>query len=213
MLYEKKIALVDDHGLVRAGLKGLLNSLDGYQVVSEGQSGKDAVAIARSGTPDIMVIDVSMPEVCGIEAIKQIRQHNTEIPLLMLSMYDSPEFVLNSLKHGADGYLLKDAPEHELKLALDYVHQKKPFVSPTVARHLIDIAVNSMTTAAPKDQLTERQQEVLGYIAQGLSTREIAEKLGVSIKTIESHRSQMMHRLGLGNGVELVRFALSAQSA
>jgi len=213
MLYEKKIALVDDHGLVRAGLKGLLNSLDGYQVVSEGQSGKDAVAIARSGTPDIMVIDVSMPEVCGIEAIKQIRQHNTEIPLLMLSMYDSPEFVLNSLKHGADGYLLKDAPEHELKLALDYVHQKKPFVSPTVARHLIDIAVNSMTTAAPKDQLTERQQEVLGYIAQGLSTREIAEKLGVSIKTIESHRSQMMHRLGLGNSVELVRFALSAQSA
>ena len=209
----EKIALVDDHGLVRAGLKGLLNSLEGYQVTSEGKCGSDAVKIANSSKPDIMVIDVSMPEVCGIEAIRQIRRHDQALPLLMLSMYDSPEFVLNSLKHGADGYLLKDAPEHELKLALDYVHQKKPFVSPTVARHLIDIAVKSMDSAAPTEQLTERQQEVLGYIAKGLSTRQIAEQLGVSVKTVESHRSQMIYRLGLSNSVELVRFALTASPA
>lgn len=210
MSYEKKIALVDDHRLVRAGLKGLLNSLEGYQVEFEGECGSDAVKIANSSKPDIMVIDVSMPKVCGIEAIRQIREHNQALPLLMLSMYDSPEFVLNSLKHGADGYLLKDAPEHELKLALDYVHQKKPFVSPAVARHLIDIAVKSMDSVAPKEQLTERQREVLDYIAKGLSTRQIAEQLGVSIKTVESHRSQMIHRLGLSNSIELVRFALTA---
>ena len=209
MPFEKKIALIDDHGLVRAGIKGLLNSFDGYQVAHEGRSGLEAIEIATSAKPDLMVMDVSMPDVCGIEAIKKIREHNSQLPLLMLSMYDSPEFVINSLKHGADGYLLKDAPEHELKLALDYACQRKPFVSPSVARHLIDIAVRTMDSVSPADQLTDRQKEVLEGIAEGLSTRQIAEKLGVSAKTIESHRSQMMHRLGLSNSVELVRFALS----
>lgn len=209
MRHEKKIALIDDHGLVRAGIKGLLNSFEGYRVAHEGKSGLDAIEIATSAKPDLMIMDVSMPGVCGIEAIKTIREHNSHLPLLMLSMYDSPEFVLNSLKHGADGYLLKDAPEHELKLALHYASQKKPFVSPSVARHLIDIAVQRTDSASPAEQLTDRQREVLAGIAEGLSTRQIAEKLGVSAKTIESHRSQMMHRLGLSNSVELVRFALS----
>ena len=209
MLYEKRIALIDDHSLVRAGLKGLLNSLPGYQVASEGQSGQDAVDIAVTDKPDVMVIDVSMPEVCGIEALKKIRAYEPDLPVLMLSMYNSAEFVINSLRFGANGYLLKDAPEHELKLALDYATQRKPFVSPSVAQHLIDLAVKTVEPLSPADQLTERQRQVLSAIADGLSTREIAEALGVSIKTVESHRSQMMYRLGLGSSTELVRFALS----
>ncbi|MCD1646506.1 response regulator [Marinobacter adhaerens] len=209
MPHEKKVALVDDHKLVRAGIKGLVNSLGGYRVVSEGANGLDAIEIVEASPPDILLMDVSMPGVTGIDAVKQIRQHNEKLPVLMLSMYDSPEFVINALRHGADGYILKDSAEHELELALDYVCQKKPFLSPSVARHLIDLAVNTLDKVSPSDQLTERQREVLAGIAEGLSSRQIAEKLGVSVKTIESHRSQMMHRLGLNSSVELVRFALS----
>lgn len=209
MPYEKRIALVDDHKLVRAGIKGLLDSLDGYRVTHEGANGLDAVEIVKSTPPDVLVMDVSMPETCGIEALKEVRRDHPELPVLMLSMYDSPEFFISALKYGADGYILKDSAEHELKLALDYTCQKKPFFSPSVARHLIDIAVNSLREVTPADQLTERQREVLAGIAEGLGSRQISEKLGVSIKTIESHRSQMMHRLGLSSSVELVRFALS----
>lgn len=210
MSYEKTVALVDDHKLVRTGIKGLVNSLNGYRVTSEGANGLDAIEIVRNEPPDVLMMDVSMPHICGIDAIKQIRQHNENLPVLMLSMYDSPEFVINALRYGADGYILKDSAEYELELALNYACQKKPFLSPAVARHLIDLAVmNSLDNISPSDQLTERQKEVLSGIAEGLSTRQIAEKLGVSVKTIESHRSQMMHRLGLGSSVELVRFALS----
>lgn len=209
MPYDKKVALIDDHKLVRTGIKSLVNGLDGYRVTSEGANGLDALDIVKFATPDILMMDVSMPVVGGIDAIKHIRQHNQSLPVLMLSMHDSPEFVINALRHGADGYILKDSAEHELKLALDYACQKKPFLSPSVARHLIDLAVSATDKVSPSDQLTDRQREVLSCIAEGLSTRQIAEKLGVSVKTIESHRSQMMHRLGLYSSIELVRFALS----
>ncbi|WP_278802319.1 response regulator [Marinobacter nauticus] len=213
MSHQKKIALIDDHRLVRAGIKGLIDSLDGYHVACEGESGGDAVELARSGQPDAIVMDVSMPGLCGLKAVKKIREQNKQLPVLMLSMYDSPEFVINALRNGADGYILKDAAEHELKLALDYACQKKPFLSPGVAKHLIDLAVRSLSEVSPSEQLTGRQKEVLAGIAEGLSTRDIAEKLGVSIKTVESHRSQMMHRLGLSNSTELVRFAVSTHLA
>ncbi|MDX1817125.1 MAG: response regulator transcription factor [Marinobacter sp.] len=205
---DKRIALIDDHKLVRAGLSAIMNSLDGYHVDCQGSTGEDAIRIVQTRSPDILVMDVSMPKLCGIEALKQIRAQDEQLPILMLSMHDSPEFVISALEHGANGYILKDSAEQELKLALDYASRKSPYLSPPVAEHLIDRALSAQPITDVTTQLTRRQQEVLNGIAKGLSSREIADALGVSIKTVEAHRSQMMQRLGLKNGVELVRLAL-----
>ena len=211
MSLEKRIALVDDHNLVRAGFKKILNGLDGYKVVSEGASGLDAIEIVKSARPDVLVMDVSMPRLSGIEALKQIRAINHQLPVLMLSMYEYPDFAVNALKNGADSYIVKDSSEQELRLALDYTCQKKPYISPSVNHHLIQLAINSIQPQTLPDHLTCLQREVLACIAEGLPNRQIATRLAVSIKTVESHRTQIMHRLGLNNSRELIRFALNHQ--
>ena len=204
----RRVALVDDHKLVRAGLKSLINNLPDYQVDQEGADGTDAVAIAHSGNTDILVLDVSMPGLGGIEALTRIRSDGHQLPVLMLSMYDSPDFVVRALRQGADGYILKDAAEDELQLALNYATRKQPFLSPGVTRHVIDMAAQPGPEASVRTGLTRRQTEVMECIARGLGTRDIAASLGVSVKTVEAHRSQIIQRLGLSSSAELGRYAV-----
>lgn len=205
MPHPRRVALVDDHKLVRAGLKSLINNLPDYQVGPEGADGTDAIAIAN----DVLVLDVSMPGLGGIEALTRIRRNGHQLPVLMLSMYDSADFVVRALRQGADGYILKDAAEDELQLALNYAARKQPFLSPGVTRHVIDMAANQ-PGIQPEAQacLTRRQGEVMECVARGLGTRDIAAALGVSIKTVEAHRSQIIQRLSLASSAELVRYAV-----
>lgn len=206
-----RILLVDDHLLVRAGIRSLLEGIEGASIVAEANNGREAVALAKLHQPDLAVMDITMKELNGIDATAQIRLESPSTRVLILSMHSTEEFVTRAIKAGAQGYLVKDSAPEELKTAVEAVMRGEVYLSPRVSRHVI----NSLLQAAggerresSLDALTGRQREILQMIAEGKSTKEIAFVLDVSVKTVETHRAALMERLGIRDVAGLVVFAI-----
>lgn len=204
-----RVLLADDHHLVRSGMRALLESFDGIEVVAEAANGWEVIEQAKKCQPDLALIDIGMPELNGLGALAELRQRVPDTRVIMLSMYAHEEYVLQALRLGASGYLLKDSATLELQLALRAVERNDTYLSPAISRQVIDDYLGRLEHAeSPLDRLTRRQRQVVQQIAEGYSTREIAERLNVSVKTVESHRANLMRRLGLKDVAGITRFAL-----
>lgn len=204
-----RIVLAEDHALVRAGFRALLQSLNGIEVVAEAENGTEALELIERHLPDVVLMDIAMPGLNGLEAAARAAKIAPEVKIIILSMHANEEYVLQSLRAGARGYLLKDAGLTELQLALESVSSGKTFLSPAISKHLIDAYVERTSDGLePFSILTSRQREILQLIAEGATTKEIAQKLGVSVKTVETHRTQLMQRLDIHDLAGLVRYAI-----
>jgi DNA-binding NarL/FixJ family response regulator len=202
-----RLLLADDHALIRAGVRVMISDLEGYEVVGEAEDGSQVVEMARELEPDIILLDVSMRDVGGLEALQQLTRLAPGCKVLMLSMHTDPETVFESLQNGAAGYLLKDAAMAELHLALRAVGRGERYLSSAIAQHVIDQAL-ARTPMPPSMMLTQRQIEILRLISRGASTKAIAGGLGLSVKTVEAHRAQIMKRLEIHDVPGLVLYAV-----
>ncbi|WP_286786622.1 MULTISPECIES: response regulator [Pseudomonas] len=202
-----RLLLADDHALIRAGVRVMISDLEGYEVVGEAEDGGQAVEMARELEPDIILLDVSMRDFGGLEALQLLTKHAPGCKVLMLSMHTDPETVFQSLQKGAVGYQLKDAAMAELHLALRAVGRGERYLSSAIAQHVIEQAL-ARTPVPPSLMLTQRQIEILRLISRGASTRAIASGLGLSVKTVEAHRSQIMKRLEIHDVPGLVLYAV-----
>jgi DNA-binding NarL/FixJ family response regulator len=198
-----RVVLADDHELVRSGIKALLSMVDGVEVIAEAADGSELVSLVDSVRPDLVMTDISMPGMDGITAISQIHNRHPEIRILVLSMYDTVDFVKRAVASGACGYLMKDAPPFELEQAVRSVMTMGNYFSPAIAQRLLQ---PSEPTAS--DELTQRQLEILKLIAQGRASKEIAFELGLSPKTVDVHRARIMDRLQLNDIASLTLYAV-----
>ncbi|MCI0918420.1 response regulator transcription factor [Pseudomonas stutzeri] len=206
----KRVALIDDHGLVRAGLRALVQDQPGYEVVAEGADGSEVHGILTRLKPDILLLDISMKHMSGLDALRQWRTEFPNVQILILSMHTTADYVLQALRLGASGYLLKDAAAQELELALGALSRNESYLSPGIAQTVIQSAVieGGQRTQPAAPSLTPRQLEILRLIVRGVSTRDIANGLGLSVKTVDAHRAQIMDRLNLRDVPSLVLYAL-----
>jgi DNA-binding NarL/FixJ family response regulator len=202
--------LADDHTLVRAGIRALLLEIEGVSIVGEADNGRDAVAIAKAKMPDLAVMDISMKELNGIEATAQIKAVSSGTRVLILSMHTTEDFVRRALKAGAAGYVVKDSAPLELRMAIEAVMRGETYITSRVSKGLVSGLVEGRGDSGGSafDSLTPRQREILQLVAEGKSTKEIAFLLEVSVKTIESHRTALMERLGIRDVAGLVLMAV-----
>jgi DNA-binding NarL/FixJ family response regulator len=203
-----RVLLADDHALVRAGMRSLLRDIAGVEVVGEAADGAEALALAAREKPDAVLLDIAMKGMGGLEAAARFREQHPGVKVIILSMHASEEYVLQALRAGAAAYLIKDSATAELELALKSVMRGETYLSPAISRQVVEGYVQRMGAGAPVDPLTPRQREVLKGIAEGRSTKRIAADLGLSVKTVETHRAQVMERLGIRDVAGLVRYAM-----
>lgn len=202
-----RLLLVDDHNLVRAGLRALLDGMDGVTVVAEADNGEQAVALALEHAPDVALLDITMPGINGLQAAERILARLPQTRVIILSMHAAEEYVNRALALGVAGYLLKDAAALELQAALQAVAAGQSYLSPRLTSQLLE-SRGRQGEPAPKSALTTRQLEVLRLLALGRSVKEIAHELQISAKTVETYRAQLMTRLGLRDVASLVRYAI-----
>lgn len=202
---DHSLLLADDHALIRAGVRMMVEHIDGFSVVGEAEDGSQAIAMAGKLNPDIVLLDITMKNVSGIDALQVFKRDSPHIKVLMLSMHSEADVVLDALQKGADGYLLKDATLDELPLALTAISRGNHYLSSAVMWPVIQQAV---TRSKPDHELTQRQLEILRLIARCESTRSIALGLGLSVKTVEAHRAQIMKRLNIHDVAGLVLYAV-----
>jgi DNA-binding NarL/FixJ family response regulator len=205
-----RVLLADDHKIVREGLRSLLEKDPEIEVVAMADNGRTAVQLAGELKPDVAVLDIAMPEMNGIEATRRISRDDPEIRVLALSMHSARRFVTEALSAGAKGYLLKDCAAEELVRAIRTVAGNETYLSPKVAGLIVKdyLKHSPETTLSDNSCLTNREREILQLIAEGESTKGIAFKIGVSIKTVETHRQQIMKKLNLHSVAELTRYAI-----
>lgn len=205
-----RILLADDHKITRQGLRSLLEKQDDMEVVAEAEEGRTAVRLAREFSPHIVIMDVSMPDLNGVEATRQIVERTPDVKVIALSMHSDSLFVTEMLKSGASGYLLKDCAFEELTLAIRAVVDGKTYLSPSISGVVVDDYLHrlSKTAYAGPDILTNREREVLQLLAEGNSTKKIALKLHISVKTVETHRRQIMEKLDIDSVAELTKYAI-----
>ncbi len=207
------IILVDDHTMVREGLRQLLMTFPDVSVIAEGGNGYEAIELAQEHQPDIMIIDISMPKLRGVEAIIEIKAVSPETKILVLSMYDHEEYIKQSLKNGASGYLLKNSASEELMTAIQQVTRGEMYLSPPISRQIVSswVSDTNLSGASVESPLTNREAQVLKLLAEGYSNKQVAEMLHVSIKTVETHRYRIMEKLELDNFAALVKYAIKSQ--
>ena len=205
-----KIILADDHNIVRQGLRSLIEGESDFEVVGEADNGRQAVGLAAELAPDLVIMDVSMPDLNGIEATHQITRNHAGVKVMALSMHSDKRFVAGILKAGAAGYLLKDCAFEEMAGAIRAVAKGGTYLSPGVAASVIQDYVRrlDMSEQSTVDSLTPREREVLQLLAEGSSTKEIAAGLNLSVKTVETHRRQVMEKLDLHSIAELTKYAI-----
>ena len=200
--------IADDHVLVRAGIRALVEKQPNMEVVAEASNGREALALLRNHQPDVVLMDISMPELNGLEAIRQLTEELPNVQSLILSMHADEEHVWQALQAGASGYLVKGGSLAELELAINSVARGQTYLSPVISRHVISQYVDRTTGQNFETALTPRQREILQLIAEGKNTKQIALILNISAKTVESHRAQLMKRLEARDIASLVRHAL-----
>lgn len=202
-----RLLLADDHALIRVGVRAMVDELPDFEIVGEAEDGQQVVEKARELKPDIILLDVSMKDVSGLEALQPLAEVAPASKVLMLSMHSEASVVLDALRRGAQGYLLKDAAMVELPLALRAIGRGERYLSSAIAQPVIEQALANETVRADRS-LTQRQIEILRLITRGTSTRAIADGLSLSVKTVEAHRAQIMRRLDIHDVPGLVLYAL-----
>jgi DNA-binding NarL/FixJ family response regulator len=206
---EIRILLADDHSLLRAGVRALLEEVEGFVVVAEAADGQQALALVETHRPHVLVTDISMPDLDGLELASRVTRAWPETRVLVLSMFADRAYATKAMASGAAGYLLKDALPAELEAAVRAVARGESYLSPVISAHVVaDYARLANAEASGAGPLTPRQLEVLRLVAEGLPTKGIARQLGISVKTAEAHRSQLMERLDIHDVAGLVRYAL-----
>ncbi|MDE3164819.1 MAG: response regulator transcription factor [Acidobacteriota bacterium] len=206
-----RILIADDHGVMRRGLRLQLEQHEGIEVAGEAADGREAVRLAEELHPDLVIMDIGMPNLNGIEATAQIVKRNPEAGVIILSMHSDEEYLLRALSAGARGYLLKESADTDLLRAVEAVARRKSFFSPAVARMLLDDFVQQIRQRGLKDSydlLTEREKEIFQLLAEGNSVKDIAARLNLSVYTVETHRTHIMQKLDLHSAVDLVLYAV-----
>jgi DNA-binding NarL/FixJ family response regulator len=201
-----RVLIADDHGIVRSGLRMMLESQEGIEVIAEAENGAQARDLAISEQPDLAILDVKMPELTGLEATRQIREKAPGVSVLILSMHDEDRYLFEALKAGASGYVLKRAADSDLMNAIHAVERGEPFLTPEAQQALIKDVLGQ--GEFQEERLTPREQEVVTLVAEAHTNKEIASMLELSEKTVENHRSNAMRKLGMRDRVELVRYAI-----
>jgi DNA-binding NarL/FixJ family response regulator len=206
-----RILVADDHGIVRKGLRFLLERQPGMEVVGEACDGREAVRLCQELSPNVVIMDVAMPLLNGIDATAQAVRHNSKLGIIILSMHADESYLVRALSAGAKGYLLKDSAEVDLVRAVQVVAQGRPFFSPQIAQSLLEDYVKTLQQRGLQDSydlLTDREREVLQLLAEGKSNKEVASILDLSTYTVETHRTTLMHKLNLHNTAEIVLYAV-----
>ncbi|MGC4096459.1 MAG: response regulator transcription factor [Nitrospira sp.] len=204
-----RVLIVEDHALVRAGMRALLQKIDGIEVVSDVGDGWEAIKSVQTEAPDLVLMDIAMPGLNGLDATSRIAKESPTTRVILLSMHANEEYFQQALQAGASGYLLKGAELAELELAIRTVSRGGTYLTPAVAKYAIEAyRGKSEGASGPLAKLSMRQREILQLIAEGRTTKEIANYLNLSVKTIETHRAQLMERLGIHDVPGLVRFAM-----
>ncbi len=203
-----RVLLVDDHVLVRAGLRALIEMIEGVEVIGEAGDGHESLRLIESLRPDIVLMDITMPGINGLAALTEISQRFPDVRVIMLTMHDAREYAIQALRAGAAGFIPKSAASSELKEAISAVMRGKTYVSSETAQHGLAPPEASAMGEQLLDRLTARQREILVLIAEGQSTKEIAQALNISVKTVESHRAQLTERLNIHDVAGLVRLAI-----
>ncbi|MCW5555033.1 MAG: response regulator transcription factor [Verrucomicrobiae bacterium] len=209
VVQKTKILIVDDHPVVRKGLWSCLSSKPDLQIVGEACDGNEAIRKVQELQPDVVLMDVQMPQMDGLQVTEALRKATPKVKVLILSMQSNRESVLRIIKAGARGYVLKDAPTEELMRAIEAVNSGEAFFSPHVAQIALNQYVSETDKGSPLAKLSEREREVLGLIAEGKSNKEIAMHLGIGVRTIETHRERIMRKLNIHSIAGLTKFAIA----
>ena len=202
------LLVVEDHAIIRAGICALLENIAGVTITGVAGDGHRALELVDRLNPDMVFMDISLPKLNGLEAPSRITQEHPEVRVIILSMYANEDYVLKALRAGASGYLPKDADTAELEMAISAVTQGKTYLSPAIAKHLASYVRGIEENVSPLDRLTSRQREILQLLAEGHTTKQIAGILHRSVKTVETHRTQLMKNIGVHDITGLVRFAI-----
>lgn len=202
-----KVMIADDHGIVRSGITLLLERQPDIDVIGEAADGAEALQFAIEHKPDVAVLDISMPKLTGLQAAREIKQQAPDVNVLLLSMHDDERYLYEALRVGAGGYVLKRAADQDLVRAVRAVNDGEPFLTDDAQRSLVKAWMESGEEPR-RDKLTDRELEVVKLIAEAHTNKQIAEILGLSEKTVESHRSNILNKLGMSDRVELVRYAV-----
>jgi DNA-binding NarL/FixJ family response regulator len=206
-----RILIVDDHAVVRRGVRSLLESEDGFEITGEATTGREAVEMARRLQPDVVVMDLSLPELNGLDATRQILKDCPRSEILVLTMHHSEELARDVLQAGARGYVLKSDADQSLIAAVKSLREHKPFLSSRVTEFVLDDYLrrtDALEEALSHETVTAREREIIQLLAEGKSNKEAASTLGISVKTIEAHRANIMRKLRLRSASELVRYAI-----
>ncbi len=206
-----RILLADDHTILRAGLRMMLNAQSDMEIVGEAQDGRHAVYEAQRLQPDVVLMDITMPDINGIEATRQIKKLLPEVKVLILTMHEHDEYIFQALRAGASGYILKEAADTELISALHVIQNGQFYLSPAAQSVMVGDYLQRVRTGEEKDSytsLTEREREILKLVAEGYTNNQIAERLVISPKTVDTHRTHIMDKLNLHSRAELVKYAM-----
>ncbi len=211
MKKQYRIVIAEDHTILREGLKSLLRADPDFDIVGEAEDGRDAIRRVQTLSPDLVLMDLSMPRMNGLDALKEIKKQNPEAKILVLTVHKTEEYVLTTLQAGADGYVLKDATHSELVMAIKNVLMGKRYLSPGISEKVIEGYLEGrkeIKTSSAWATLTQREREILKLIAEGYKNKEIADYLFISLKTVEKHRANLMRKLDLHNAAALTAYAM-----
>jgi DNA-binding NarL/FixJ family response regulator len=211
MKKQYRIVIAEDHTILREGLKSLLRADPDFDIVGEAEDGRDAIRCVQTLSPDLVLMDLSMPRMGGLDALKEIKKQNPEAKIVILTVHKTEEYVLTTLQAGADGYVLKDATKTELVMAIKNVLNGKRYLSPGISEKVIEGYLEGrkdIKTSSAWDTLTQREREILKLIAEGYKNKEIADYLFISLKTVEKHRANLMRKLDLHNAAALTAYAV-----
>jgi two-component system response regulator NreC len=204
-----RILICDDHTLFVEGIKAMLRGEHSLNIVGEARDGRRAVALVKELKPDVVLMDVSMPDMNGFDATRRVRDFDPEVKVLMLTMHDEEELVARCLEAGAAGYIMKDAPASQLLYAIETVYRGERYLSPNVLKKVVDGYVkNTNRPQTSYDRLTAREREILKLLAEGLTVKEIAIRLNLSVKTVEVHKHNLMKKIDVHDKAELIKYAI-----